>query len=100
MEPVKTVVDKNTFSVKGLRWLLTDIKDNSPKTKIKFKLKIDGWQKHFYLISHVSESNVIILDDKRNELKFVFLDDVVQFSVHNHFGDIKAHNHYEILVKP
>ncbi len=99
MEPVKTIVDKNYFSIKGLRWLLIDIKDNSPKTKIKFKLKTGGWQKHFYLISHVSESNVVILDDKKNELKFILLDDVIQFSVHNHFGELKANNHYEILVK-
>jgi hypothetical protein len=79
-----------------VRWLLVEIKDIDSEVGIKFRLKGHGWQSIFHKIIHISDTNVVIVDEKNNQLKFITLDDVTHFSINKAFQKMRPNFHYEI----
>jgi uncharacterized protein YjiK len=93
---LNNTLEKDLFSVKQMRWLLVEIKDIDPEVGIKLRLKSHGWQSIFYKIIHISDTNVVVVDEKNNQLKFITLDDITQFSINKAFQKMRPNIHYAI----
>ena len=88
--------EKTIVTARELRWTLANIKDRDSRITIKLKLSKEGWQPRFHKIIHVSDSNVVLVDEKNNQLKFIDLKEIVQFVVNNIVQKKTTHDLFEV----
>ncbi|HEY0744781.1 MAG TPA: hypothetical protein VGD40_25115 [Chryseosolibacter sp.] len=82
------------LSRKKTRWLLSAAKDDN--STLKLKLAGTGWQSGYHKIIHVSETSIVIIDEKANLLKFISLADITEFSLNQTLLKKVFQQHYEV----
>jgi hypothetical protein len=90
--------ERLVLSPRQMRWLLVDMKDEHPDLGVKFKIIDHGWQSTFYRMIHVSETHVVLMDEKSNQLKMVSLTEILQFSINRAFKKMAAHSYFQVGV--
>ena len=93
-----TTPEYSSYTVKQMRWTLADLKDIQPETGIRFRIKGQGWQSVFYKLIHVSDNNLVVLDEKNNHLRFIAHVEVVQFAINRAFQKLRPNFHYNVAT--
>lgn len=78
-----------------LKRLLTELKDLSPNTCIRFRFMGEMWQSNHCRVIQVTENGVVLNDEKSNKLIFIRdLKKVIQFELDQSFHNYQPHFHY------
>ena len=85
-------------TIKQMRWTLADLKNIQPETGIRLRIKGQGWQSVFHKLIHVSDSHVVVLDEKNNHLRFIAFVEVVQFTINKAFQKLRPNLHYDVAT--
>jgi hypothetical protein len=92
------LMTKTTFvQVTELKRLLTELKDLSPDTCIRFRFIGEMWQSNHCRVIKLTEKGVVLNDEKSNKL--IFLQDikkVIQFELDQGFQHYQPHFHYTV----
>ena len=57
--------------------------------------KGDVWMKNSVQVMHITASNAMIVQDK-DQMKYVSMNDVLEFELESQFQNFKPHNHYKV----
>jgi len=87
----------STITTVQLRRLIRELSEHSPENRIRFRVNGKMWESGFLEIVHVTTSDSVVVQDKEAEqMKYVSLDEVMEFEIETKFQDFHPHNHYKV----
>lgn len=87
--------DSDTLSKTEFKRLIYEIWEHSRQTRVRFRVLGKMWDTRFLTITHITNSDAIIVQD-RDQIRYVSMNDVVMFELENKVREYKPNYHYKV----
>lgn len=77
--------------------IIYELWEHSRDTRIRLRVVGQMWMKNYARIVHVTATNGILIQEK-DQMKYISLNDVIEFEVESPFQYLQPNNHYEVKL--